>query len=57
MRDRENFDQQTGLLIGHRKKSLISQDFPPQIQGKANRFRFQEIFSTNFAKKQLITND
>ena len=57
MRDRENFDQQTGLLIGHRKKSLISQDFPPQIQGKANGFRFQEIFSTNFAKKQLITND
>ena len=38
------------------RKSQISQDFPTQIRGKANGFRFQEIFGANFTKKQLITN-
>ena len=38
------------------RKSQISQDFPTQIRRKASEFRFQEIFGTNFTKKQLITN-
>ena len=48
----------TGLVIGCRKKSQISQIFQSQIHRKKGPFRegFVEVFGANFPEQQSVKN-